>query len=147
MRFTLRTKAILMGLLMLLAVVFRYPTTPHEIGWDSFTVHLMANSISEFGYARWWIHPASIVGSYPYSGSASAVPFFISGIAQCTGMGAELAILLYSVIFGLFSVFAAYLMAGAIWDDDIFKFLTAFAFSASPGIIIHSTRSISDSEI
>ena len=139
MRFPLRTKAILIGLLILLAVVFRYPTTSHEIGWDSFAVHLMANSISEFGYARWWIHPASVIGSYPYSGSASAVPFFISGITQCTGMDTELVILLYSILLGLFSIFAAYLMAGAIWDDDLFKFLTAFIFSTSSGIITFST--------
>ena len=139
MRLPLRTKAILMGLLVLLAVVFRYPTTPHEIGWDSFTVHLMANSISEFGYARWWIHPASIIGSYPYSGSASAVPFFLSGISQCTGMDVELVVLLYSMVLGIFSVFAAYLMAGAIWDNDIFKFLTAFVFSTSQGAVTFTT--------
>ena len=138
-RFTLRTKTILISLLILLSVVFRYPTTPHEIGWDSFTVHLMANSISEFGYARWWLHPASIIGSYPYSGSPSAVPFLLAGISQCTGMDVELVILLYSIILGLFSVFAAYLMAGAIWDNDIFKFLTAFVFSTSSGIITFST--------
>ena len=147
MRFSPRTKAVLMGLLILLAVVFRYPTTPHEIGWDSFAVHLMANSVSEFGYAKWWLHPASIIGSYPYSGSASAVPFLLSGISQCTGMDTEVVILLYSIILGLFSVFAAYLMAGAIWNNDLFKFLTAFIFSASPGVITHSTWSISDSEI
>ena len=139
MRFTLRTKATLMGLLTLLAVVFRYPTTPHEIGWDSFGVHLMANSISEFGYAKWWIHPASIIGSYPYSGSASAVPFLLSGISQCASMKVELVILLYSMVLGLFSIFAAYLMAGAIWNNDIFKFLTAFAFSTASGIATFST--------
>ncbi|MGP8321302.1 MAG: hypothetical protein ACT6FE_03125 [Methanosarcinaceae archaeon] len=139
MRFPPRTKAVLMGLLILLAVVFRYPTTPHEIGWDSFAVHLMANSVSEFGYAKWWLHPAAIIGSYPYSGSASAVPFLLSGISQCTGMDTEVVILLYSIILGLFSVFAAYLMAGAIWNNDLFKFLTAFAFSTASGIITFST--------
>ena len=139
MRFTLRTKVILIGLLILLAVVFRYPTTPHEIGWDSFSMHLMANSISEFGYAKWWIHPASIIGSYPYSVSASAVPFLLSGISQCAGMDVELVILLYSMVLGLFGIFAAYLMAGAIWNNNIFKFLTAFVFSTSQGIVTFST--------
>jgi len=139
MRFLLRTKVILIGLLILLAVVFRYPTTPHEIGWDSFGVHLMTNSISEFGYARWWIHPTSIIGIYPYSGTPSAVPFFISGISQCIGMDVELVILLYSMFLGLFSIFAAYLMAGAIWNNYIFKFLTAFVFSTSQGILTITT--------
>lgn len=139
MRFLLRNKAIFMGLLILLAIVFRYPTTPHEIGWDSFGVHLMANSISEFGCAKWWIHPASLLGSYPYSGSASAVPFLLSGISQCTGMATESVILLYSMVLGVFGIFAAYLMAGAIWDNNIFKFLTAFVFSTSQGIVTFST--------
>ena len=139
MQFLLRTKAILMGLLILLVVVFRYPTTPHEIGADSFAVHLMANSISEFGFAKWWIHPASIIGSYPYSTTPSAVPFFLSGISQCTGMDMELVILLYSMVLGLFSIFVAYLMAGAIWNNNIFKFLTAFVFSTSQGIVTFST--------
>lgn len=139
MRFLLRTKVILIGLLILLAVVFRYPTTPHEIGADSFAVHLMANSISEFGFAKWWIHPASIIGSYPYSTSPSAVPFFLSGISQCTGMDMESVILLYSMVLGLFSIFAAYLMAGAIWNNNIFKFVTAFAFSTLQGIVTFST--------
>jgi len=138
MQFLPRTKAILMGLLILLAVVLRYPTTPHEIGWDSFGMHLMANSLSEFGYAKWWIHPAAIIDSYPY-GSTSAVPFFISGISQCTGMNVELVILLYSMFLGLFCIFAAYLMAGAIWNNNIFKFLTAFVFSTSQGILTLST--------
>ena len=79
-RFPARTKVILFSLLIMLGLIFRYPTTPHEIGWDSFTVHLMANSISEFGYAKWWLHPASVIGWYPYS-SVSAVPFLLSGIS------------------------------------------------------------------
>ena len=139
MRFSLRTKVILFTLLIMLGLIFRFPTTPHEIGWDSFAVHLMANSISEFGYAKWWLHPASIMGSYPYSTSPSAVPFLLSGISQCAGMDMEKVILLYSMFLGIFSIFGAYLMAGVIWNNDIFKFLVAFVFSASQGIITFST--------
>jgi len=139
MQFSLRTKVILFCLLVILGLIFRYPTTPHEIGRDSFAVHLMANSISEFGYAKWWLHPASIIGSYPYSTSPSAVPFLLSGISQCTGIDTEKVILLYSMILGIFSIFGAYLMARVIWNNDIFKFLVAFVFSASQGIITFST--------
>jgi len=137
-RFSARTKVILFSLLIMLGLIFRYPTTPHEIGWDSFTVHLMANSISEFGYAKWWLHPASVIGWYPYS-SVSAVPFLLSGISQCTGIDVERVILLYSMFLGIFSIFGAYLMAGAMWNNDIFKFLVAIVFSASQGIITFST--------
>jgi hypothetical protein len=128
-----------MCLLIALNLILRYPTYPHEIGWDSFGVHTMANSISEFGYAKWWIHPASIIGAYPYSSSPSAVPFVLSGISQCTSMDMEKVILLYSMILGLFGIFAAYLMAGVIWENDIFKFLVALVFSTSQGIVTYST--------
>ena len=139
MQFSVRTKVVLFSLLILLGLVFRFPTTPHELGWDSFTVHLMANSVSEFGYAKWWLHPTSILGSYPYSGSPSAVPFILSGISQCTGMDSDLSILLYSLVLGLFSIFGTYLMAGAIWENDIYKFLVATVFSTAQGIVTFST--------
>lgn len=139
MQFSLRTKVVLLGLLVLLGFVFLVPTTPHEIGWDSFSVHLMANSISEFGYAKWWLHPASIMGSYPYSTSPSAVPFLLSGMSQGTNINMESTILLYSLFLGIFSVFGAYLMAGVIWNNDIFKFLVTIVLSTSQGIITFST--------
>ena len=139
MKFSKRVTLTLFALLILLNIILRYPTTPHEIGVDSFVVHSMANAISTFGYAGWWIHPASIIGSYPYSGSPSAVPFLLSGISQCSSMDTELVILLYSMILGIFSIFAAYLMAGAIWNNDIFKFLVAFVFSTCQGIVTYST--------
>ena len=138
MGFSLRTKIVLMCLLIAFNLILRYPTSPHEIGADSFGVHIMANSISEFGYAKWLIHPASVIGWYPYS-SVSAVPFLLSGISQCTSMDTESVILLYSMILGIFSIFGAYLMAGAIWNNDIFKFLVATVFSTSQGIITFST--------
>lgn len=137
--FSVRTKAILFCLLIILGLIFRYPTTPHEIGLDSFSVHLMANSISEFGYAKWWLHPISITGSYPYSTTPSAVPFLLSGISQCIIIDVEHTILLYSVFLGFFGIFGAYLMAKVIWDNDIYKFLVAFVFSTSNGIIAFST--------
>ena len=139
MKFSLRTKVILFGLLVLLGLIFRVPTTPHEIGWDSFSVHLMANSVSEFGYAKWWLHPTSITGSYPYSTSPSAVPFVLSGISQCTSMDTEKVIFLYSIFLGLFAIFGAYLMAGVIWDNDIFTFLVAIVFSTAQGMVTFST--------
>jgi len=139
MKFSSRTKVILFGLLILLSLIIRYPSVPHELGVDSFAMHLCANSISEFGYAKWWIHPASILGSYPYSTSPSAVPFALSGLSQLTGIDVESAILVYSIFLGLFSIFVAFLMAGVIYDDDRFKFFVAFIFSTSQGIVTFST--------
>jgi len=127
-------KISLMGLLMLLIFVIMIPSVPHEIGFDSFFIHKLANIISVFGEARWWIHPLSIFGLYPYS-EVSGVPFILSGISQCTNIDMEQAIWLFSVIIVLFSAFTAYLMAKVIRDDDVFKFFVAFGYSLSPGIL------------
>ena len=71
MRFSLKSKIGLMALLIAFNMILRIPWVPHELGIDSFVVHSLANSITKFGEARWWIHPASIIGSYPYSEPSS----------------------------------------------------------------------------
>jgi hypothetical protein len=142
MKFSKRTTCGLLALLVILNIILRLPLTSHEIGWDSFSIHALANSISTFGEARWWAHPASIGGFYPYS-TASAVPFLLSGISQCTGIDMEWTIWLFCVLIGVFSAFTAYLMAGAIWDNDLFKFLVAFGFSISEGVLYFTTWTVS----
>lgn len=141
MKFSKRSKLLLLCLLILLNIVIRIPSVPHPIGDDSFVIHALANSISLFGYAKWWIHPLSIVGDYPYS-YASAFPFFISGISQCIGMEIEHVIWLYCIFISIFSIFIGYLMAGEIIDDDLFKFLVAFGFSLAPSILAYTSWTI-----
>ena len=138
MKFSKRNKFLLLGLLILLNIVVRIPSVPHLIGDDSFVIHALANSISLFGYAKWWIHPLSIFGDYPYS-YASAFPFFISGISQCIGIEAEQVIWLFCVFLAIFTIFIAYIMAGVIINDDPFKFLVAFGFSLAPTILAYTS--------
>ena len=142
MQLSKRTILLLLCLLVLLNIVIRIPSYPHESGGDSFIIHVLANSVSENGYAKWWINSLSIFGLYPYSIS-SAVLFALSGISQSTGLEMELAIWLFSLIIGLFSVFAAYILAGLIKDDTVFKFLVAFSYSLAPGILKFTTWNMS----
>ena len=79
MKFTKRVQIGLFVGLIALNIILRIPTVPHEIGFDSFDIHILANSISAFGEARWWVHPLSVVGFFPLS-YASSVPFILSGI-------------------------------------------------------------------
>ncbi|RJS83204.1 hypothetical protein CW713_04200 [Methanophagales archaeon] len=142
MKFSKRTKFLFLCLLVLLNVIIRIPSFPHESGCDSFMIHILANSVSENGYAKWWINPLSIFGLYPYS-ECSAVPFALSGINQCTGLEMEFVLWLFSVIMGLFSAFAAYILAGRIKDNDVFIFLVAFSYSLAPGILAFTTWNLS----
>lgn len=142
MKFTVRTKMMLLLGLIILNVLFRYPVTPHEIGWDSFEIHALANSVTEFGNAKWWVHSLSIVGMYPLS-YASSVPFFLSGMSQTTSIDMEWTIWIFCLFIGTVSIFVAYLLAGLIWDDDIFKFLVPFTYTLSSGMLTLTTWTLS----
>ena len=133
-----KVKIELFIVLIFLNLILRYSVTHHEIFNDSFEMHILANSLSDFGEARWWVHPLSIIGMYPNS-YTSAISFILSGISQCTGLEVELAIFLYGLIFGLFTVFIGYILAGIIHDNDLYKFLVAFGYSVSPGILAYTT--------
>ncbi|SFM56789.1 hypothetical protein [Methanolobus profundi] len=131
-------KVISFGLLVLLNLVLRIPSIPHEKGRDSFFIHSLANSINAFGQANWWEHWLSIFGYYPYS-YASGLPFTLSGMSQLMGINVETSILIYSFIFGVFSIFIAFTLAGLIYKNYIFQYFMAFFFSISPGIMLFTT--------
>ncbi|MCQ1535490.1 hypothetical protein FTO70_07285 [Methanosarcina sp. KYL-1] len=136
-----KNKIVMLALLLIQNIVIRIPSIPHEKGFDSFFIHSLANSITTFGQANWWINWLSVAGLYPYS-YASALPFSLSGFSQIiglTGIHMEKSILLYSILIGLFSVFTTYVLAGHIYDDFLFKYVTAFLFSTSQGILVFTT--------
>lgn len=141
MKLSKKMKFNLFILLIVLNLILRIPVYPHEHGADSFVIHILGNSVSEFGCAKWWLNPLSVFGLYPYS-DCSAVPFMLSGISQCTGIDIEKVILLLCIFLGLFTVLAAYILAGVIWDIDSFKFLVAFGLSTCPAILNYLTWTI-----
>ena len=137
-----RTKFLLMGLLLILNIIIRIPSIPHEKGYDSFFIHSLANSVSIFGVAKWWINWMSIFGLYPDS-YASAVPFTLSGISQVTGIEMEKAILLFCVMIGLFGMCTAYVFAGRIYNNFLFKYIMSLFFSLAPGLMLFTTWEVS----
>ncbi|WP_292465045.1 hypothetical protein [Methanolobus sp.] len=132
----------LLSLLVLLNLVIRIPSIPHEKGYDSFFIHSLANSISIFGDAQWWIHWLSAFGFYALS-YASAVPFILSGMHQLMGIEMEIVILLYCIISGVISIFTAYVLAGRLSTHFIFKYGVALFFSIAPGVMLFSTWEVS----
>jgi len=57
-------------------------------------------------------------------------------------MEMEPVIFLYCLFIGLLSMFTAYLMAGEIIDNDLFKFLVALGFSTVPAVLGYTTWTI-----
>ena len=141
MKLSNKIKFELFTLLIILNIILRFQVVSHEIGADSFLMHIMANSLNEFGYAKWFLHPLSLFGLYPAS-YTSTMQFFLSGISQCTGMEMRWGIFLYCAFIGLLSMFTAYLMAGEIIDNDLFKLLAAFGFSTAPAALGYTTWAI-----
>lgn len=138
MKFSRRLNLILILLLIGLNFILRITINNHEIFTDSYELHVMANSLSEFGEARWWVTKLSIIGMYPNS-YASAIPFFTSGTSLLSDLDIELGIYISGIIFGVFCIFASYLLAECFYDDDLFKFFVAFGFSTSTGILTYTT--------
>lgn len=137
-----KTKYLLMGLLLILNIAIRIPSIPHEKGYDSFFIHILANSVSIFGTANWWLDWKSAFGLYPNSYS-SAVPFTLSGISQVTGIEMEKAILLFCVIIGLFSICTIYIFAERIHNSFSFKYTMSLFFSLAPGLMLYTTWEVS----
>jgi hypothetical protein len=117
--------------LLTLNVAIRYPTIQHEIGVDSFVMHILSSSIIENQYGKWILHPLSYIGLYPLS-YPSAYPFMAASTSVTTGVDVEVSILFISIILGLIGVFGTYFLAREIKNDDLFCFVVAFAFSLSP---------------
>lgn len=130
-KFSKKSQITILLLLIILNIALRIPTSPNELGVDSFKIHSYANIISENGFADWVIHPLSAFGMYPFS-TPIGIPFLQSGISQSTGLEIKHTILLTSIIIGIIGVFASYIMAKCIKNDDLFAFLISFCFSLSP---------------
>lgn len=135
-------KLLLFFFLIVLNLIIRFQVVSHEIGIDSFGVHILTNSLSEFGSAKWILSPLSFFGLYPLS-YTSSVPFLISGMFQTTGMGMESIIFVYGLLLGILSVFSGYLFAKALYpENDLFQFISCFIFSLCPAVLTYTTWTI-----
>lgn len=142
MKLANKSAFILYSCLIILHIVLSFQVVHHEIGVDSFGIHILANSINEFGYAKWIISPLSFFGLYPLS-YTSTVPYLISGLSQVTGMEMETVIFVYCLILGILSIFTAYIFANAlIPENDLYKFISTFVFCISPAVLTYSTWTI-----
>ena len=138
MKFRRSIKIVVLIELIILNLILRFPIAFHEAGVDSFGIHALANSISNFGYAKWVIHPASLIGLYPLS-TPSGGPILLSGISQSSGINMEFTIFLFtSIVLATLGIFSVYLLAKELFNNDLFIFLSAFIFSISPLFISYT---------
>jgi len=124
--------------LIFINILLRYPFMPHEIGWDSYFIHSLAQSISDNGLALWIIHPFSYIGMYPNS-YASGIPFLLSSISQIANINLETTILLFSMLLGIISALGMFMLAGLFRKNIGFQLLIALIYSTSGGLLLYST--------
>lgn len=124
-------KIILIILALILAVAFRLPLTPHELGQDSYSIHFWADSITEQGYAKWVVSPLSVFGLDSYSYPSGEI-YLLSVVSSLIGISTEWVIFFLSIIFGIIGFIGAYLLASEIKDEFYFKLAAAVFFSILP---------------
>jgi hypothetical protein len=130
MKFSKKGKIVIILLGIILNFIIRIPSLSHSYGADSFSIRSITNSIALFGEARYWLHPLSIGGFYPYS-YASASPFLLAGVKELTGL------------LGLLSFFTASLLANEILKSDFYRYIVAILYSISQAILVFTTWDIS----
>ena len=138
MKFPKRTKYMLFGSFIFLAFSLRYPYTPHEIGWDSYFIHGLVNTLNHHGNFSWWVHPLSPFGLTPFS-YGSAVPVTLSAFSQLSGLSIESSIWLFGIICGILGIFGSYMAAKELFNNDNYIFLTVFGFTTSQVFLGYTT--------
>src|SRR6267378_1426266 len=127
------TLALLVSILAL-NLAFRYPTSEHEAGADSFVFHGLAQTVVDAGYAAWLVNPLSLFGLYPLahpSGSILAVAL----TTEVGGTTAEGSILLLDFLCAILGTLGAFVMAREIKPDNRLALLIAFLFSTAPRFV------------
>jgi len=127
------TVALLLSIVVL-NLAFRYPTTEHEAGADSFVFHGLAQMIIDSKYAAWLINPLSLFGLYPLAHPSGPI-LAVAATTEVGGIAAEGSILLFDFISAILGALGAFLMAREIKPDTRLALLIAFLFSTAPRFV------------
>jgi type IV secretory pathway VirB3-like protein len=121
-----RTLILLLGALLLLSIVVRYPLVEHErYQTDSYTIHNLSKSILDFGQAKWIFNPLSYFGLYPLS-YPTGVPLVLAELSVATGVSVEFAILLSNMMFGLLFCLGVFLLSRQLIGRSDYVLLATF---------------------
>jgi 4-amino-4-deoxy-L-arabinose transferase-like glycosyltransferase len=135
-------KKISIIIIILLTIVIRIPSFPHEQGMDSFYIHSLSSDIKADGYSKWIASPISIIGWYPYS-YPSGTPYLLSIISLVSDINLEKTILLFSTIIAIIGTIAVYSLTKIITKKENTAIIAMLLFSISPLMITFTTWTIS----
>src|SRR5437762_8482094 len=125
----------LLGSIVVLNILLRYPSGDHEIGLDSFFIHTLAQSVLSRGHADWILNPLSYFGWYPLSYPSSS-PFFEATLSSLSGLDVETTILLSSLLLGPIGILGAFLLAREFSRDELFGIFVALLYGLAPKFLV-----------
>ena len=120
-------------------IILRYPLVPHEIGSDSFYVHMLTNSVLSYGNIQWYLDTFSLFGAFPFSYPAG-VPSFLGSLSIVTNIRIELAIIIMNISFGLLSFLGMFLFASKFFNPTN-SLILSLLYSTSQGNLEFTTWS------
>jgi len=137
-----KTKYSLLGFMLTLIILFKYPHVPHEYGKDSFVVHGMAMNLKDLNFAPWLIHPSSAYALYPFS-YAPGMGFILTSLSDLTGLSVELTVLLFTIVISLVGAYGMFMFASEVNNRFEVKFIAGFLFAFTPAVTTWTTWTIS----
>ncbi len=129
-----RTVILLLGAIILLSIALRYPLVDHARGNDTYFVNTLVGSIQENDRAIWTFSGLSYFGYYP-SSYPLGTPFILVLLADTTGMGLELAILIESMVFGVLFSIAVFCLSRQFMGSSGYSLLVAFLATVAPRFV------------
>ena len=127
---------------ILISISLRVPLVPHEIGWDSFFIHRLAESVTYYHQEKWIINPASFYGYFPYS-YPSGVPTILAAFSSMSGLSMEYTILFFTFIEGIMAVFFSFMLGKILFNIKYGKWIFVYISSFAAGLLYYSLWTVS----
>ena len=122
---------LLLLLIIILAIVSRFPRVPHLEGYDGFVLISEAYSLLDGYAATWLITPASYFGMFTFSGypigSIAVLAFFLAIFGNL-----EVAAFFYIVLFAVLLVLSSYLLMKELFNDEGIRLIGVLFYVLAP---------------
>lgn len=127
---------LLLLIILLISIIFRYPYIPHEYGGmaDGLAQEIYVNNLVTNGYQTWILSPFSYFGMYPFSQPSGQIT--LAGMFQLTTTThGELTYLFMSIIYAFIGCISIFMFIQKISDGKS-AIITTLFFSTIPYFIL-----------
>ena len=141
-KFMVNKTQLILATIGLFSLVLRYPQIPNMAGSDSMVFFGYCVNLIEAGNFTWYISGLSYFELYPFS-EGGGLFSIISSISLVTGLDLYLAIILVSLISGIFSTLISFICSYLLFKDKMVSILCSLFYISSHAVIFGSGWEIS----